>query len=309
MPFPDVKTSWLRRLWFEYWKCRSLSKELNPDLWVAMHDITPSVHARRQAVYCHNPAPFFRVTRREAQLDPKLWAFRQLYGAMYRINIRRNHAVIVQQQWLREEFKRRYGATHVIVARPVSSEEVSRPPVVRHTSGTVFLYPALARPFKNFELICEATRMLEQKEDWRGVVLLTVDGTENRYARELIEEYSECRSLRFLGLQSRPSMEAHYAAAHCLVFPSRRETWGLPLTEAKARGMAILAADLPYAHESVGDYNAASFFHVDDAQTLAQKMYAFQQGSLTFTEHTSHAPNAPCAKDWTELVHMLTQGL
>jgi glycosyltransferase involved in cell wall biosynthesis len=309
MAFPGVKASWLRRLWFEYWQCQRLSKQLKADLWVAMHDITPRVHARRQAVYCHNPAPFFHVTRREARLDPKLWFFRHLYGAMYRINIRRNHAVIVQQQWLRGEFQRRYQPREVIVARPVSSDDAGQPQVGRYRRGTVFLFPALARPFKNFELICQAVRLLEQQEGWQGEVRLTVDGTENDYARELVDQFGDCRSLRFLGLLSSDAMKVQYAQAHCLIFPSRRETWGLPLTEAKAHGMAILAADLPYAHESVGNYDAASFFDVDDAQALAQRMCAFQKGTLTFETPSFVTPEAPFARNWAELVRWLTEGL
>src|SRR5665213_3015275 len=51
--FPKIKASWLRRLRFEYIDCRRLSAELNPELWLSMHDMTPNVKAKRQAVYCH----------------------------------------------------------------------------------------------------------------------------------------------------------------------------------------------------------------------------------------------------------------
>ena len=42
LEFPAIKSSWLRRLRFEYRDCRALSRELKPHLWLAMHDITPS---------------------------------------------------------------------------------------------------------------------------------------------------------------------------------------------------------------------------------------------------------------------------
>jgi len=308
MAFPAVKGSWLRRMWFEYWQCRALSKTLNADFWLAMHDMTPRIQARRQAVYCHNPAPFFKVTRREAFLQPKLLAFKNLYGAMYRINMHRNHAVIVQQEWLREEFQRRYGANHVIVARPVG-HDADQGATLHHRLGTVFLYPALARPFKNFELIFKAARLLEQRADWHGEIRLTLGGQENRYARALAVEYADCRSVSLIGLQPAQSMKRQYAEAHCLLFPSRRETWGLPLTEGKAHGLAILAADLPYAHESVGTYNGVAFVNVDDPAELASKMLAFQDGTLVFTPHNPPTPAEPYAPNWSALVRMLTDGL
>jgi len=309
LAFPRIKARWLNRLWFEYWQCRALSRRLKPDLWLALHDITPCVHARRQAVYCHNPAPFYPVTLTEAWLDPKLLAFRWLYGWLYRINIRRNDAVIVQQEWLRREFRRRYGPRNVVVAHPVDADDrgASHRPV--RPAHPVFLYPALARPFKNFELVCEAVRRLEARQLWRGELRLTIDGTENAYARELVRRYSLCKGIRFIGLQDAAEMCIEYSRADCLVFPSRRETWGLPLTEAKALGLGILAADLPYARESVGRYARVDFFGVDDVEGLAGKILAISDGSLAFPGQDPAPPTEPYAADWPALVRMLTKGL
>ena len=77
--FPHSKHYWLLRLYYEWWHFRSLSKKLKPDLWLSLHDITPWVQARRQAVYCHNPAPFYQMTIREAWLEPKFLLFNLFY--------------------------------------------------------------------------------------------------------------------------------------------------------------------------------------------------------------------------------------
>ncbi len=308
LAFPRIKTGWVRRLWFEYWQCQALSRQLDADIWVALHDMTPRVQARRQAVYCHNPAPFYKVTLREAWLDPKLLAFKWLYGWVYRINIRRNDAVIVQQEWLRQEFRRRYGASNVVVAHPV---EEFRAGEHRRTdrSTSIFFYPALARPFKNFELLCEAVRLLNSRRAWHGELRLTVDGNENAYARKLVRRYGACTGIRFIGLQDAEGMRQQYAQSHCLVFPSRRETWGLPLTEAKALGLDILAADIHYARESIGTYERVDFFDVDDPEQLAQKMAAICDGTMVFPGQAPAPPAEPYAPDWTSLIKLLTQGL
>ena len=117
--FPDVKASWLRRIYVEYVTFNRLSRQIMPDIWWSLHDISPRVKAGSQFVYCHNPAPFYRFSWRELRLDPKLLAFSMLYSLFYRINIGSNRAVIVQQAWLRREFKQRYGVREVVVAHPV----------------------------------------------------------------------------------------------------------------------------------------------------------------------------------------------
>ena len=306
--FPAVKGSWLRRIWFEYWQCLALSKTLNADLWLAMHDMTPRVKARRQAVYCHNPMPFYRMSVAEIRLAPRLLLFNLLYGTLYRINIRRSDAVIVQQEWLRCEFERRFGVRHVIVARPMSEGRHSGLRAQRH-SGRIFFYPAFPRVFKNFELIGEAVRWLERQADWQGEVRITLLGNENAYATHVHALYSNLKTLKFVGLQSSEAMTAQYGEADCLLFPSRLETWGLPLTEAKAHGLAVLAADLPYARETVGTYDAAAFFDVADPIALGRLMLTFQRAELTFVPHSFEPPREPYAADWPSLVRMLTEGV
>ena len=101
MEYPEIKSSWWKRLRFEYNDCLAISKQINPRLWLAMHDITPRVRADIRAVYCHNPAPFYPFSLKEALLDWKFGFFTVLYRFLYGINIKANNFVVVQQDWLR----------------------------------------------------------------------------------------------------------------------------------------------------------------------------------------------------------------
>lgn len=305
--FPAIKASYRRRLVFEYWTCRRLSRRLDADLWIALHDLTPVVRARRQVVYCHNPIPFYRLSVREMLLAPVLIPFDLFYNRLYGLNIRRNHAVIVQQDWLRDEFKRRFGVERVIVARPVPQAAPASPRAA--PAAPTFVYPTMPRVFKNLEMIGEAVRILEASPGWQGTVLLTVDGTENAYARRIRARFGDLRTLHFLGLQSRQQMDLLYARADALVFPSKLETWGMPLSEAQTRGLPIIAADLPYAHETVGGYARAAFFDPADPAALAAHMLAFQNGRLAYSEAPAPAIAPPFAPDWPALVRLLTAGL
>src|SRR5664279_2638516 len=75
LEFPHIKVSWLRRLRFEYHDLKKLSQQLAPDVWLSMHDMTPNVSAKVQAVYCHNPSPFYRFRWSNAMLDWKFGLF------------------------------------------------------------------------------------------------------------------------------------------------------------------------------------------------------------------------------------------
>lgn len=308
---PYTKHSWVRRLWFEWHELQAYSKQLRPDLWVSLHDISPNVGNVRQVVYCHNPVSFFNIRLREAFFEPRSFLFWLAYGALYRRNIGKNFAVVVQQAWLRAEFaKWTKPHTKIIVAHPsVRTGEGGRTVAKHIAERPVFLYPALPRPFKNFELIGRAVEELERHEGWRGEVVLTVDGRENRYAKWLYSKFGRLRTLRFEGRQSREQMRRQYERADCLIFPSRLETWGLPITEAKQEGLPMFVADVPYARETVGDYDRVEFINIDDHQALAAKLLAFQRGELDFSAVQMTMPAAPFAADWTGLITILIEGL
>lgn len=299
---PEIKSSWSARLWFEYIECRRLSRELAADFWLAMHDMTPRVVTPHQAVYCHNAMCFYQLPWREAVLDPKMLLFSKLYGQLYRINLRANQAVIVQQDWMRSEFQRRYGCTRVIVAHPIVAATTTPP---RRRRGTRFFYPSFPRVFKNFEVLLDAWQLLVRDEDWPGELVVTLDGTENAYARLLVRRHGGLRGVRFAGRLSSAAVQEQYARSDCLVFPSRLETWGLPLSEAKHHGLCIIAADLPYAHEAIGEYDAVSFISPDDAAALARKMKSFAEGLLDLPPVNEVQPAQPHARDWSELFPLL----
>jgi glycosyltransferase involved in cell wall biosynthesis len=305
---PEPKHSWLRRLQVEWRGFRSQARRLNPDLWVSLHDISPNVGATPQAVYCHNPSPFFRMGLRDVWFDPSLLLFQLGYSLLYRVNLRRNRAVVVQQSWLREEFRRWLGpGTNIIVAHPAATGPFcnERSAARRQSDRSTFLYPALPRAFKNFELLCRAARQLESNPQWRSEIVLTVDGSENRYARWLWRRFGKLRSLRFVGRQSREQMRDLYERSDCLLFPSRMETWGLPITEAKRYRLPMFISDLPFAHETVGTYDAVDFIDVHDPAALAGKLLKFQNAGFRFESVRARIPEAPFVQDWAALVRLL----
>lgn len=301
---PLAKRSWWRRVDAEYRQFRSLSRRLQPDVWLSLHDMTPNVDVPRRYVYCHNPAPFYRASLRQMWQEPPFAAFNLFYGLLYRINIRRNDAVIVQQDWLRQEFERRFRPRRVITAAPrAQATELSSD--VTAKGAKVFLYPALPRAFKNHEILCKAAAVLSKDPGWGGEIRLTIDGTENRYARWIADMAADQPAIRLIGRQGQAAMQRQYREADVILFPSTLETWGLPITEAKAAGKPLFLADLPYAHETLGFYDGATFISPDNVDGWAAAMKAAQAGRYNFSSVAADRLVEPDLPDWRALVAYL----
>ena len=307
LEFPHLTRSWLTRLRFEYWSMRAISARLRPKLWLSMNDVSPNVFAESRAVYCHNASLFYRSSVSEFLLDWRFGMFTLLYRYLYGINLRANDHVIVQQDWMRNSFRSIYGARNVIVAHPAWNGGHPR----RESKGEArigpyrFFYPMYPRTYKNPELCLEAARILERRGFPEFELWLTFSGETNRYAAHVVKQFADVRSVRWLGLLPHERVLALYEEADCLLYPSKLESWGLPISEFRAYGKPILVADLPYAHETIAGHGLARFFDPDDAAGLADLMAKAAVGERIFTEAPAVAISEPYAKNWSEMFAML----
>jgi len=302
--FPKSTNSYMYRLYYEYVYFKKLSKVLKPYLWLSLHDITPHVEASIRAVYCHNPSPFFKVTKKELFLDPKFALFCWFYKWLYRINIEKNDFVIVQQEWLRQKFRAMYPIRNCVVAYPNSVTKTELR-ISSQNQKHIFCYPTFPRVFKNIEIIAEAILLLEDKYRAKLEVIVTVDGTENRYSQWIVQHYGSIPELKFMGIQSREKVFSLYQLADGLIFPSKLETWGLPISEFKSFNKPIFAADLEYAHETVGVYDKVQFFNPQDAGSLTNLIKQYIDGTLMYEPHVNEKPEGIVSHAWQELFEIL----
>jgi glycosyltransferase involved in cell wall biosynthesis len=310
LEFPKIKGSWIARLKHEWIHSLKLSRQLDADVWLSLHDISANVRARRRVVYCHNPIPFYPFRLRDAIHNWKLTAFSLFYGKLYGVNIHSNDFVVVQQDWLRREFMRRYDLSNVIVAHPEGAlwPLADRGAVAGFVGDrkTRFCYPFVPLFFKNVEVICDAARMLLESKHENFEIILTMDGSETGYANRMRRRYGHLTNISFVGRLSREQVFELYRSSDCLVFASKLETWGLPISEFKATRRAMLIADKPYARETVGDYPNVEYFDAGDARQLAGLMLQVMSGTFSPAASTSamKVPE-PHAASWSALWAMI----
>ncbi|MBB6130773.1 glycosyltransferase [Mucilaginibacter lappiensis] len=308
------KKKWINRLWFEYVSMKRISRELYPVyLWFSLHDTSPTVIAERRVVYCHNSFPFYNWKLRELFLAPRIVMFAIFTKYFYRINIRQNSYVVVQQNWFRDTMARMFNLNReqIIVAPPASAVIKMRPlSGFRNLNGTyVFIFAASPNSHKNFECICQAVEQLEKEMGISSFkVYITIAGAENKYTKWIFRRWgNRFNSLKFIGFVNRMDLEIYYASSNCLIFPSKVETWGLPISEFAKYQKPMLLADLQYAHETAGGCKKVAFFDPDNAKQLAKLMAALIQGDESVVKPQEvKVVEAPMAHNWAELFdHLL----
>lgn len=309
------KKRWVNRLWFEYVSLKKISKELSPVyLWFSLHDTSPTVVAQKRAVYCHNSFPFYKWKLRELYFAPKIVMFAIFSRYFYWINIKKNNYIVVQQSWFREAMANMFNLDpkQIIISKPSSTAVKMFGPGVdnnRSDENYVFIFAASPNSHKNFECICRAVAHLEQKMGIRNFkVYITITGIENKYTRWLFKNWgNKFTSLKFIGFLNRIELETFYASSHCLIFPSKVETWGLPISEFARYQKPMLLADLPYAHETAQGSCRVAFFDPDNEKQLANLMASLIQGNYSMLKPAEmKIVQPPVANNWAQLFdHLL----
>jgi glycosyltransferase involved in cell wall biosynthesis len=109
--------------------------------------------------------------------------------------------------------------------------------------GCCFLYVGRLAPEKGVDVLLRAFEGVD------GELVIVGDGSERDRLRSLAPP-----GTRFLGHLDRDALPAWYAAADALVLPSLSEPWGMPLNEAAAAGLPLIATDaVGAAHELIED--------------------------------------------------------
>ena len=97
-----------------------------------------------------------------------------------------------------------------------------------------------------------------------------------------------------------------YEQCDVLLFPSKLETWGLPISEFKNYKKPMLVADLDYAKETVGTYNQVKFLDPENPEDWAKVMQKIiLNKDVEYQNHEAISVPEPKAEDWHKLFEIL----
>jgi glycosyltransferase involved in cell wall biosynthesis len=149
--------------------------------------------------------------------------------------------------------------SHVSKSHPAATIQDRNP----HAKEAV--YVGQRAGYKNFGLILQAMTLAT----WPTYVHLIVVGQEFNFGEQLlIRRYGLDDRIQHAGTLSDSALTDLYSRAHCLLFPSLQEGFGLPCLEAQISGCPLLCSDIPVFREVAGD--AAIFFDPRMPQSLAR---------------------------------------
>lgn len=228
----------------------------------------PSIYQPHDLQHLHLPG-FFTPRERE---------YRE---RTYRLHCERAEAVVVMTRWGREDVMNHYGLpsekVYIIPWAPVldaygdpsqgSIEEVSS----RHQLPKRFaFYPATSYPHKNHLTLLESIAILRDRGT--RIPLVCTGGVTDFHShiRDGIEKLRLEDQVHFLGYL--PPLDVHvlYRRAHCLIFPTLFEGWGMPIFEAFRSRLPVACSDIPVVNELARD--AAISFDPQHPEAIAEAL-------------------------------------
>lgn len=308
LEFPKSKKSWFYRLYYEYFFFKKLSLQLKPDIWISLHDITPNVIVKKQFVYLHHPTTLFTPSLTDWYFNPKIGLFHLFYDWLFQININKNHTVFVQQQWIKSIFEKRFSINTIKIASPTFVEKYLdiNSDILLDSTKFHFFFPSYPRSFKNHELIIEALEYLtEETRKKIKIHFTTIKNNPDKYATFLYKNFKHLDEIEFHGILKRPEVLFLFKNTDALLFPSKVETWGLPISEAKAFNKPMLLANLPYAKEAVGNYQKVSFFALNSPDELAKLITKMVNNEIIFEGNLFHYDTQNTITNWKALFNYI----
>lgn len=207
--------------------------------------------ARDQSIFIHN-ALYYDPARRRLSRAQRA-RLKVILGLTHRA-AHRARSVIVQTQWMAEQVERSHGVKSIVAPTMPQLEQPS-------TRRILVDGPAPHLLFVGSELGYKDPHTFEE-------CVALVGGTGHMIGNfEHVEPAPGCH---WYGTLPRSNVFAAHRDADVLVMTSLAESFGLPMIEAMAQSLPIVAVDAPYAREICG--GGATYFRPGDPVDAADKV-------------------------------------
>ena len=269
---------WLHRVKWEHGGLQQWLKQnrIIPDIIVSLQN-TGVVTDCRQVIYYHQPLPFFTHKWNLFKSSERiLWLYKHIYPYFVKSTLNAQTDVVVQIPFIKREFIKKFNISpkHVHVCFP-DMEQINVELVQEQKWDREFihfLYPATSFSYKRHQTILEALNVLKQRKSTvvnKIKIHLTISKGDSTLIDWLIDKYNLQEQIVFEGVLPHETLLSYYKSSQGLLFPSIIETLGLPMLEAAAFGLPIIASDLDYAREVLIGYSGVNFVNAFDYRLWA----------------------------------------
>ena len=272
----------LRRFWWDQVTLREILRREKAEVLFSIANFGLLRSPVPQLLFIQNPlysSPLYR----SRFLPQRAWSFRlalALRSWLQRLSVRRATVVMTPSQAQLDELL----ATGFTPRGPSRvnhlGTRIASPPTRPAGAPRPFLllYPVFYYEHKNLGTLLEAMKRLRQKHELDVELLTTADpnsslartATTAAADRELAHDPALASCVRFIESRPPEKMAELYATCDLFVYPTLVESFGLPLIEAMACGLPVVASDIPVNRELAGE--APLYFQALDADELAGKI-------------------------------------
>ena len=313
---------WLDRIKWDLYELKNWSKkkDIKADLIISFQNTGVYYYKDvKQLIYLHNPIPFMKKFNWKLfdKNERILWFYKNIYKRIIKITLKKNFYIVVQTEWMKDAVIRQFNWNPMkisIIKPDLKDILIGNIPMVDFNDNKFhILYPApitVYRKFKNYELIINALKYI--KDNKRGIydnlmIHFTIDRNLNNIINnpiiKLIKGLNVGNNICFEGILSYERILSFYKSCDLLVFPSYIETFGLPLIEAASFGMPILAADMNYAREVIGNYEGVKFLNHKDSKLWAENIIDLYNKRIKYTPYNINYKTS--WKDYYKLIEQL----
>lgn len=272
-----------KRILWDYYNFKKFLKRHNihPNLIMSFQN-TGVVYDKNcpQLIYYHNsicltPHKWNPLKKSERVL----WFYTKIYPAFVKALINSNSRFIVQANWIKDAFSKKFNVLpeKIKVVLP-SVKQISVTTSHEIDKKIIFFFPATAFVYKNHRLLLNMMSSLKQIDPilFKEIKLILTLTKHDIYFLGLKDEYENLQeNILLTGYINKEDIIKIYSITNILLFPSKIETFGLPLVEAASLNKFILCSDAMYAHETLLGYNNVIFLDNMNSMLWAKHCYNF----------------------------------
>lgn len=194
-------------------------------------------------------------------------------------------ALIAISEFTRREIAREYpkAANKIVVIENAAAEEWFQPipesdvqsvlEKFHLTRGAYFISSGTMQPRKNIPFLIACFKEVSRKEGFDYPLLLTGNPLGHNVDAGLKGEESGHEKVIFSGYVKDEELRALVAGSRGYIFPSLYEGFGIPIEEALALGVPVLASDIPVFREVGG--NRVVYFDPMNLARAVETLYTF----------------------------------
>ena len=278
--------AWLKRIWWDTFgiKIWLNKKSIEPNVVISLMSVGFKFINVPQIVYIHQSLPYGEFK------DFKLfeWKLRFYTWGIFKWmkwSIKKDSTIIVQTNWMKDAVQKKLGIDnkdiHVIRPNAKTYKDDYNYQKDQVSFSYKLFYPAtFSGSYKNFELLIKMIYELK-KENYELGSKIKLIFTSKPNTNKLTKYYYNLalklvvnENIDWVGYLNKEQMLENYLNCDAIVFPSKLETFGLPLIEAASLGKKIFVLNRPYAKDVLTGYNGYEFIE-DDPILWAKEILKF----------------------------------